>query len=176
MKATVTLSILLLMCTLAKAQRTPVKIFALKEISLSYTGFNSIWQAGIAKGKHQVYGGPKLSLNYTYLPTRPVGGFQTGYRYAYIEGNGIKSFIAADYQLFFLKPYNPHGIAGNKKNSVQEITISLGAEKRIFGSLSATVSMGIGKYKETYHDLLMSEQNSYRGYNGIIKGGLLYAF
>ncbi len=172
--------ILLLICTFlwtmnALAQTNNAVEFILsKEVSLSYTGFNSIWLAGIESGNHQIYAGPKISLNYTYVPSKPVGGWQLGYRYYYLTGESVKSFAAIDYQAFLLKPYNPTGISSRKKNTISELSLSFGVQRKIWKGLHATGSIGIGRYKENYHDLIMSKQHSYKGYNGMVKIGVLY--
>lgn len=175
MKQHLLLTIALLSAVISSAQTDYTLRYILsKEVSLSYTGFNSIWQAGLQSGNHQIYGGPKISLNYTYVPTKPVGGWQLGYRYYYLTGENVKSFAAIDYQAFLLKPYNPTGISSKKKNSISELSLSFGVQRKVWKGLNAAGSIGIGRYKENYHDLIMSKQHSYKGYNGMIKIGVLY--
>jgi hypothetical protein len=73
----------------------------------SYSGVNTFVELHVVKGKHDLYGGPRINLTTTYLPAKLPLGMNAGYRYKFAEKEKVYGMFWAVYENLNLKNAGP---------------------------------------------------------------------
>ena len=143
---------------------------------LSFTGVNLRVNFLMIKNKNEFYIGPKLAISDSYLPLKGPWGLSAGYRRNVLEKERWKSFVNLDYQIVFIKPYNPRNLEVNGINTIQELFIAYGFEFRIAKDFTIGQLIGGGGFLEKTIDVSEGKTNRIVNYSGLLSFFVNYTF
>lgn len=144
--------------------------------AISYTGINAYALADVQLGRHAFYAGPKLVLSDNYLPGKSSYGYDAGYSYTAFASRHWVSTAGVDFQSSYYTPFNAKYFKEVKKNTVNELTFSLGMAY-VFdksGRLSLGLNLGTGMFFERYQDLGQGTTNTNSGLTQMVRLNLHY--
>jgi hypothetical protein len=120
--------------------------------------------------------GPKFTISDSYQFSRGPWGIHAGYRRLLSGQSKFRTFAALEYQVEFVKPYNPNNLDVNGLNEIHELHFSYGIQYRIWKNLIIGNSMGGGVYIERFFESITGDKKSYDGYNGQFRLFAHYSF
>ncbi len=145
--------------------------------ALCYSGINiNLAYTLNWKEDNTIFVGPKIAVSDSYLPSKGPWGIHLGYRRLLPGQSKFRAFATFDYQLVFLKPYNPNNLDINGNNEIHEIILSYGIQYRIWKNLIIGNSMGGGLYFERFFDSVIGTKNSYAGFDAQLRLFAQYSF
>jgi len=145
--------------------------------SFTYTGINSYLLVDASLGKHDLYAGPKVVLSDSYLPYKAIMGYDIGYNFFVLTNGRLSALVNLDYQISYYDPYNPNKVdIANRKNTVNELFLSLGINYRLSrkSRFSLSLNLGTGAFLEKYYDVVELNKNITTGLSQIARLGIRY--
>ena len=145
--------------------------------SFTYTGINSYLLIDVNLGKNDIYAGPKLVISDSYIPYKAILGYDIGYNYILLSNGQLSALINLDYQVSYYDPYNPNNVdIANRKNTVNELFISLGISYRLSrkSRFAAVLYLGTGAFLEKYYDVVELNKNITTGLSQMARIGVRY--
>ena len=144
--------------------------------SISFTGLNLKMNFLMSKGPNEWYVGPKLVLSDIYLPTQGPWGLIVGYRRNLLNNKRLKSFVNLDYQITFLKLYNPLNLPVSGMNNIHELFLTYGFQYQLNPHISVGQFIGGGGVLEKSIDISEQKTNRVLGYSGVFGLFVNYTF
>ncbi len=153
---------LLAFCLLWKTgnAQNPFHLAVETGVSAAYSGVNTFLELHVIKGKHNLYGGPRLNLTTTYFPAELHLGMNLGYRYKFAEKDKVFGLFWAIYENLNLKNAGPDVF-------VHEFYGAIGAGKSTKNDrFSFLGGIGTGGYIESFRNPLTGKKDAARAMGG----------